>query len=204
MDRILEQFSRRYFELNPYSVYGNADVVHIVAYTLLLLNTDLHVVDSSSRMTRNQFVKNTMTAITAQHRIDSYASTTNASTSRTSFVDTSSIMEEPTSYTNGIQGNDETDRWHNGDVRNRGQRSGSVASHRSLPRENQATISTPNLHNTSPTKNLSLTSGYFSTKSRKTGSLSNISSYAANNRSKEAELESLLKVTTYSYYTVGS
>jgi hypothetical protein len=35
-------------------------------YSILLLNTDLHVVDSNSRMTRQQFVRNTLEAVRAQ------------------------------------------------------------------------------------------------------------------------------------------
>ncbi|GAA5887194.1 hypothetical protein JCM5296_004558 [Sporobolomyces johnsonii] len=66
VDRILEQFSRRYFEDNPRSPYSSADVVHAVSYSLLLLNTDLHVVDSGTRMTRQQFIRNTISAIQAQ------------------------------------------------------------------------------------------------------------------------------------------
>ncbi|TNY24717.1 hypothetical protein DMC30DRAFT_345458 [Rhodotorula diobovata] len=67
VDRILEQFSRRYFDDNPRTVYGSsADVVHAVSYSLLLLNTDLHVVDSTTRMTRAQFIRNTLDAIHAQ------------------------------------------------------------------------------------------------------------------------------------------
>ena len=37
--------------------------MHQVAYSLLLLNTDLHVVESTSRMSRSAFVKNTFSAI---------------------------------------------------------------------------------------------------------------------------------------------
>ncbi|EMS23943.1 SEC7-like domain containing protein [Rhodotorula toruloides NP11] len=66
VDRILEQFSRRYFEDNPSSPYGSPDVVHAVSYSLLLLNTDLHVVDSTTRMSRQQFIRNTLEAINAQ------------------------------------------------------------------------------------------------------------------------------------------
>ncbi|GAA5833819.1 hypothetical protein JCM9279_001632 [Rhodotorula babjevae] len=66
VDRILEQFSRRYFDDNPKTVYGSSDVVHAVSYSLLLLNTDLHVVDSTTRMTRQQFIRNTLDAIRAQ------------------------------------------------------------------------------------------------------------------------------------------
>ncbi|GEM09884.1 SEC7-like domain containing protein [Rhodotorula toruloides] len=66
VDRILEQFSRRYFADNPSSPYGSLDVVHAVSYSLLLLNTDLHVVDSTTRMSRQQFIRNTLDAISAQ------------------------------------------------------------------------------------------------------------------------------------------
>ncbi|GAA5916121.1 hypothetical protein JCM6882_003942 [Rhodosporidiobolus microsporus] len=66
VDRILEQFSRRFFEDNPKTVYGSAEVVHAVSYSLLLLNTDLHVVDTTTRMTRQQFIRNTIEAIKAQ------------------------------------------------------------------------------------------------------------------------------------------
>lgn len=41
-------------------------MVHAVTYSILLLNTDLHVVDSASRMTRQQFVRNTLEAVRAQ------------------------------------------------------------------------------------------------------------------------------------------
>lgn len=46
--------------------------MHAVAYSLLLLNTDLHVADmrTNLRMTRAQFVENTMAAIRAQTEDD--------------------------------------------------------------------------------------------------------------------------------------
>lgn len=42
------------------------DIVHAVSYSLLLLNTDLHVAELTTRMSRNQFVRNTLTAIQMQ------------------------------------------------------------------------------------------------------------------------------------------
>lgn len=42
------------------------DIVHAVSYSLLLLNTDLHVAELSTRMSRSQFVRNTLTAIQMQ------------------------------------------------------------------------------------------------------------------------------------------
>jgi PH/SEC7 domain-containing protein len=41
-------------------------VVHGITYSILLLNTDLHVADLTTHMSRSQFVRNTMTAIQAQ------------------------------------------------------------------------------------------------------------------------------------------
>ncbi|BGP55699.1 hypothetical protein JCM8202v2_003306 [Rhodotorula sphaerocarpa] len=66
VDRIIAEFSLRYFEQNPQSLFGSSDVVHAVTYSILLLNTDLHVVDSTTRMTRQQFVRNTLEAVRAQ------------------------------------------------------------------------------------------------------------------------------------------
>jgi Sec7 domain len=49
-------------------IFSDVDVVHALAYSIFLLNTDLHVVDisSSQRMTRQQFVRNTMHTILSQ------------------------------------------------------------------------------------------------------------------------------------------
>lgn len=41
-------------------------LVHAVSYSLLLLNTDLHVADLATRMSRSQFVRNTLAAIQMQ------------------------------------------------------------------------------------------------------------------------------------------
>lgn len=58
-------------ECSPQSVpFGVPDsilgVVHAVSYSLLLLNTDLHVAELTSRMSRGQFVRNTLSAIQSQ------------------------------------------------------------------------------------------------------------------------------------------
>ncbi|KAF8893380.1 hypothetical protein BD779DRAFT_1046084 [Infundibulicybe gibba] len=60
VDRILEEFSRRYWDCNPGGLYGSS------TYSLLLLNTDLHIAEISTRMSRNQFVRNTLTTIQIQ------------------------------------------------------------------------------------------------------------------------------------------
>src|ERR1700738_5074336 len=78
LDRILETLARRWYECNTENGMKDpgtstcfqltTDVVHAIAYSIFLLNTDLHVVDiaSSQRMTRSQFVKNTMSTILSQ------------------------------------------------------------------------------------------------------------------------------------------
>ncbi|KZT56184.1 hypothetical protein CALCODRAFT_497760 [Calocera cornea HHB12733] len=68
LDRILDQFARRYWECNPATIYGSASVVHAIAYSLLLLNTDLHIAELSSHMSRREFVRNTMETVWAQLR----------------------------------------------------------------------------------------------------------------------------------------
>ncbi|CCJ31361.1 unnamed protein product [Pneumocystis jirovecii] len=64
MDRILESFSKRWYECNSSSKL-TPDIVHPIAYSLLLLNTDLHVADltQGQKMTKNQFVQNTLSTI---------------------------------------------------------------------------------------------------------------------------------------------
>ncbi|KAJ4387492.1 hypothetical protein N0V93_008084 [Gnomoniopsis smithogilvyi] len=69
VDRILVTFSRRWVDCNPnhgfkstgkYSTAMMKHVIHTICYSIMLLNTDLHMADIESKMTRSQFVKNTM------------------------------------------------------------------------------------------------------------------------------------------------
>ncbi|ORE15747.1 hypothetical protein BCV71DRAFT_228517 [Rhizopus microsporus] len=67
IDRILEVFANRYWECNTGCLLGSADVVYAVVYSLLLLNTDLHVAQGKHvRMTRAEFIRNTMSTILDQ------------------------------------------------------------------------------------------------------------------------------------------
>lgn len=66
LDRIIEAFAKRFCECNPNSLLHCVDVVHAVAYSLLLLNTDLHIVsDWGNKMTKTGFIKNTMETVQA-------------------------------------------------------------------------------------------------------------------------------------------
>ncbi|KAG0277125.1 hypothetical protein BGZ95_006469, partial [Linnemannia exigua] len=69
VDRVLEAFAGRYVVCNPRTLLGGADhskdVVHAITYSILLLNTDLHVVrhSSLSKMSRSAFIKNTLQVV---------------------------------------------------------------------------------------------------------------------------------------------
>lgn len=75
IDRILIEFSRRYWEHNPTSILGSASNVHQVVYSLLLLNTDLHVAELAHHMTKQQFITNTLSTLSAPSRTSSNAAT---------------------------------------------------------------------------------------------------------------------------------
>ncbi|KAH9895124.1 hypothetical protein C8Q73DRAFT_759487 [Cubamyces lactineus] len=119
VDRILEEFARRYWECNPTTILGSASVVHAVAYSVLLLNTDLHVAELASRMSKNQFVRNTMTAIQMQLQPSGMASSTDLS-----YDDWSSVRA-------GSEGGDAPGNT----VRARAKRSDSITSWNSVTRE---------------------------------------------------------------------
>ncbi|KAF7555312.1 hypothetical protein G7046_g6580 [Stylonectria norvegica] len=63
VDRILVAFSKRWCHCNPNHGFKATDVIHTICYSIFLLNTDLHMADIEYKMTRSQFVKNTMTTI---------------------------------------------------------------------------------------------------------------------------------------------
>ncbi|CAG8950787.1 hypothetical protein HYFRA_00003002 [Hymenoscyphus fraxineus] len=63
VDRILDVFATRWCKCNPNHGFKVTDVVHTICYSILLLNTDLHLADIDQKMTRSQFVKNTMPTI---------------------------------------------------------------------------------------------------------------------------------------------
>ncbi|KAL3426376.1 PH and SEC7 domain-containing protein C11E3.11c [Phlyctema vagabunda] len=63
VDRILDEFAQRWCKCNPDHGFKVTDVVHTICYSILLLNTDLHMADIDQKMTRSQFIKNTMPTI---------------------------------------------------------------------------------------------------------------------------------------------
>ncbi|KAK0714369.1 hypothetical protein B0T21DRAFT_296968 [Apiosordaria backusii] len=63
VDRILVAFTKRWCDCNPNHGFKIPDVIHTICYSIILLNTDLHIADIEHRMSKPQFVKNTMTTI---------------------------------------------------------------------------------------------------------------------------------------------
>ncbi|KAL1835274.1 hypothetical protein VTK73DRAFT_5850 [Phialemonium thermophilum] len=63
VDRILVAFASRWCACNPNHGFKSTDIIHTICYSIMLLNTDLHMADIEHKMTRSQFVKNTMTTI---------------------------------------------------------------------------------------------------------------------------------------------
>lgn len=70
-------------------------MVHALSYSILLLNTDLHVVDTTSRMSRSQFIRNTLETVYAQ--LSQSASALTADRSMNSFPGSSrpSLTTDP-------------------------------------------------------------------------------------------------------------
>ncbi|OAA71621.1 SEC7-like protein [Cordyceps fumosorosea ARSEF 2679] len=63
VDRILVAFSKRWCDCNPNHGFKATDIIHTICYSIMLLNTDLHMADIETKMTRSQFVKNTLSTI---------------------------------------------------------------------------------------------------------------------------------------------
>lgn len=63
LDRVIDAFSERWCSCNPNHGFKDRDVVHTITFSVLMLNTDLHIADIDQRMTRSQFVKNTLPTI---------------------------------------------------------------------------------------------------------------------------------------------
>ncbi|KIW28640.1 uncharacterized protein PV07_08284 [Cladophialophora immunda] len=63
MDRIMDAFAQRWCECNTSHTFRSSDVVHTICYSILLLNTDLHLADIDQKMTKAQFVRNTLPTI---------------------------------------------------------------------------------------------------------------------------------------------
>lgn len=139
-------------------------VVHAITYSILLLNTDLHIADLATHMSRSQFVRNTMTAIQAQFpSTNTYDQDGSSSTSR-------NVLPEDT------------------EIVGRSKRSDSIASWNSVSRDVVTSLSSsPSINRTSEiSETRSTTTTGADSKSANTSQLYN--------RAWENEMENLLKV----------
>lgn len=57
IDRIMEKFADRYCECNP-TVFAKADTAYTLAFSIIMLNTDLHSSQIKNKMTKADFLKN--------------------------------------------------------------------------------------------------------------------------------------------------
>ena len=58
VDRVLVSFASRWCECNVNHGFKSIDVVHTICYSLLLLNTDLHLADIDQKISSYQFFFN--------------------------------------------------------------------------------------------------------------------------------------------------
>jgi len=157
-------------------------VVHSVAYSLLLLNTDLHVADLTTRMSRSQFVRNTIAAIQTQLQ----PTPSQASFSDLTYDDSS------------VRGSDGTETIGTSTVRSK--RSGSITSWNSIPHD-MLTSPSGISSTTSPTSINGSSVSIQITSSQDAKS----SSPVIYSRSWENDMESLLKVNfTFSITRFGT
>ncbi|KAK5996987.1 Protein transport protein SEC7 [Cladobotryum mycophilum] len=57
IDRFMLKFAERYVMGNP-NAFANADTAYVLAYSVILLNTDLHSSKIAKRMTKEEFIRN--------------------------------------------------------------------------------------------------------------------------------------------------
>jgi hypothetical protein len=62
-DRIITALSARWCECNSNHGFKAQDVVHTIFYSIILLNTDLHMADIGEKMSKNAYVKNTLPTV---------------------------------------------------------------------------------------------------------------------------------------------
>lgn len=111
-----------------------AGVVHAVSYSLLLLNTDLHIADLSSHMSRAQFVRNTLFAINDQVRPPASAATSPSTSQPSPNPYARASTPDLTSHTDGTprrSGESSSDRAPSTLRKGRSKRSGSIHSWKS-------------------------------------------------------------------------
>ncbi|KAF3934279.1 hypothetical protein ABW19_dt0203015 [Dactylella cylindrospora] len=87
VDRIVSAVAKRWCECNFNHGFKSTDVVHTILYSILLVNTDLHMADipASQKMTKSQFVKNTLATVRRGLAIDENDAPHNVARSQTPY-----------------------------------------------------------------------------------------------------------------------
>ncbi|XP_026685631.1 brefeldin A-inhibited guanine nucleotide-exchange protein 1-like [Diaphorina citri] len=58
IDRLMEKFASRYCENNPNNgIFASADTAYVLAYSIIMLTTDLHSPQVKSKMTKEQYIR---------------------------------------------------------------------------------------------------------------------------------------------------
>ncbi|XP_074598871.1 ADP ribosylation factor guanine nucleotide exchange factor Sec71 isoform X2 [Brevipalpus obovatus] len=58
IDRLMEKFASRYCECNPSNIlFASADTAYVLAYSIIMLTTDLHSSQVKNKMTKEQYIK---------------------------------------------------------------------------------------------------------------------------------------------------
>lgn len=58
IDRLMEKFASRFCECNPNStIFASADTVYVLAFSIIMLTTDLHSPQVKNKMTKEQYIK---------------------------------------------------------------------------------------------------------------------------------------------------
>lgn len=57
IDRIMQKFASRFCVCNP-NVFASADTAYVLAYSVIMLNTDAHNAQVKSKMSKEQFIRN--------------------------------------------------------------------------------------------------------------------------------------------------
>eukprot|EP00095_Tigriopus_kingsejongensis_P004290 maker-scaffold722_size106786-snap-gene-0.21 protein:Tk04290 transcript:maker-scaffold722_size106786-snap-gene-0.21-mRNA-1 annotation:"GF14256" len=59
IDRLMEKFASRYVECNPtQKLFKSADAAYVLAYSVIMLTTDLHSTSVKKKMTKEEFLRN--------------------------------------------------------------------------------------------------------------------------------------------------
>ena len=58
IDRLMEKFASRFVESNPNTgIFASADTAYVLAFSIIMLTTDLHSPQVKNKMTKEQYIK---------------------------------------------------------------------------------------------------------------------------------------------------